>query len=79
MGYVNYMNNVCRLYELYELCKLYQFFYELLKIRLILLEFVLKIIFSVFQNFSKKFSRICKDGKSSYKNENIERKYLNNM
>ena len=40
---------------------------------------VLKIIFSVFKNFSKNIHEYIRMENPSYKNENIERKYLNNM
>ena len=42
------------------------------------LEFVLSVKFFVFKNFSKDLEYIRIEN-PSYKNENVERKYLNNM
>ena len=43
------------------------------------LEFVLSVKFFVFKNFSKDFIEYIRIENPSYKNENVERKYLNNM
>ena len=42
-------------------------------------EFVSNIVFSVFKNFSKHFPEYTRMKNPSYKNKNIERKYLNDM
>ena len=43
------------------------------------IEFVLNIIFSVFKNFWKFFCEYIRMENPNYKNENIEKKHLNNM
>ena len=81
-SYVSYVSYLGRLYELYELCKLYEYFMNCLKItckHLKLVKIAWNIIFFVFKKswfFVCEYIRV---ENLNYKNENIERKYLNSM